>query len=534
MGAYPSKDLARAMRTCLIVDDSRLERRRSLLYVAQHTDVHVCDAQAPARLEGGEAFGWVNPGSDSGHRPQETCTTQVFDQMVRATNAVAVSPVSGARMAWCVQTGDNTDNRTTAEVRWWLDVLAGRPVTPNTGSPGRYEGLQRSAWRTVWHPDRPGWDHRQQAGFPHLPGFLDAAVSRFEPAGIEVPWLAVFGNHDQIFTGTFGPTTGPLRIDRIERMLAGTSRKPANALGLIRAIVHASVLGDDRERWERLSRGPGVHTVAPDVEARRPVALDEYLTQILAEGADGTGPGPVGHGFGPANLAENTSWWTRSEGDHLQVIGLDTCNHTNGDGGGMGPRQMAWLEQELERHHRRHQDASGRWVEGPGSDRMVVLVSHHNSWTMDNARDDAYDPGPRSLGPEVVALVDRFPNVVLWINGHSHEHQIEPHLRAGQGPGSGWWEVNTASTIDFGQQARTIEVFDNGDGSVSFLVTVLDHAAPPLVPYRSDEGWTSRRLASVSRELAANDDRWFRPMDLLGRREDRNVELVVRAPFPLV
>ena len=93
--------------------------------------------------------------------------------------------------------------------------------------------------------------------------------------------------------------------------------------------------------------------------------------------------------------------------------------------------------------------------------------------------------------------------------------------------------MNTASTIDFGQQARTIEVFDNGDGSVSFLVTVLDHAAPPLVPYRSDEGWTSQRLASVSRELAANDDRWFRPMDLLGRREDRNVELIVRAPFTL-
>ena len=69
--------------------DPRADRaatRRSLLYVAHHTDVHICDAQSPARLEGGETWAWVNPGSDGGHLPQETCTTQVLDQLVRATN----------------------------------------------------------------------------------------------------------------------------------------------------------------------------------------------------------------------------------------------------------------------------------------------------------------------------------------------------------------------------------------------------------------------------------------------------------------
>jgi hypothetical protein len=53
------------------------------------------------------------------------------------------------------------------------------------------------------------------------------------------------------------------------------------------------------------------------------------------------------------------------------------------------------------------------------------------------------------------------------------------------------------------------------------------------VPYRSDRGWTPDRLASLSRELAANDDRWFDPLDLLGLPEDRNVELLVSAPFRL-
>ena len=35
----------------------------------------------------------------------------------------------------------------------------------------------------------------------------------------------------------------------------------------------------------------------------------------------------------------------------------------------------------------------------------------------------------------------------------------------------------------------------------------------------------------MSRELAANDDRWIDPISLLGGPEDRNVELVVAKPF---
>ncbi len=128
-------------------------------------------------------------------------------------------------------------------------------------------------------------------------------------------------------------------------------------------------------------------------------------------------------------------------------------------------------------------------------------------------------------------LVGRFPNVVLWLDGHSHEHQIVPHRRASAG--HGWWEVNTGSAIDFAQQGRTVELFDNGDDTLSLLITVLDHVAEPMVPYRSDAGWTPGRLASISRELAANDDRWFDPMLLLGRPEDRNVELLVATPYSL-
>ncbi|MEO6627438.1 MAG: TIGR03767 family metallophosphoesterase [Aquihabitans sp.] len=535
---------AHLLRTDLGVTPSasRAKTRRSVVYVAHHTDAHVCDVQAPARLEGGETFGWVNPGSDGGHRPQETCTTQVLDQMVIATNAVVKSPVTGASMAWCIQTGDNTDNRTRAEVTWWLDVLDGRRTTANTGTPGRYDGVQRSGWKGVWNPDDPSRDLYGRAGFPKLAGFLDAAVAPFDPAGLAVPWLAVFGNHDALFQGTFGIGRPP-HIERLGPMLAGTVAKPTGTIGLVRAIIHATLFGPDMHRWERWTqRVPiGVRRVAGDADARRWLDVDEYLGALL--GADSaaqaghrepgqvSGPGPIGHGFSAQNRSESTTWWSRPEGDHVQVLGLDTCNHTHGDGGGLGPRQTAWLEQELVSHHRRWQDRVGQWHEGGNNNRLVVITSHHNSWTMDNPHHDDADPGPRLLGPDFVALLHRFPNVVLWANGHCHEHRVIPH--PGVRPGAGWWEVNTASLIDFSQQARTYEVVDNRDGTLSILVTVLDHAAPPLVPYDRTTRWTTADLASISRELAANDNRWIDPIALLGSPGDRNVELVLRAPFEL-
>ena len=41
----------------------------------------------------------------------------------------------------------------------------------------------------------------------------------------------------------------------------------------------------------------------------------------------------------------------------------------------------------------------------------------------------------------------------------------------------------------------------------------------------------AEQFIEVSRELASNDDRWIDPIALLGGPEDRNVELVVAAPF---
>ncbi len=488
----------------------------SLLYFAHHTDVHLCDAQSPARMEPGERLAWINPGTDAGHRPQELCTVQVLDSMVRATNALATSPETGAPMAFCIQTGDNTDNREQAEVRWFVDVLDGRSVTPTTGDRRRYEGVQagdRAPW--AYHPEGPSRDPYRRYGFPELPGFLAAATTGFEPAGIAVPWLTVLGNHDTIWQGTFGALP-PVRFDRAGAALARSTRKPTTIRSLAMVTALASLDADRSLRRWTSGTEPGPlrssQIVVADGAARRPLSRRELLTAYFDTAER---PGPVGHGFTRGNVDTGTAYWSRPHGSAFQLVGLDTNNQTTGSEGRVGPRQFAWLGEQL---------AAAR-----AAGRMVVVFSHHNSWTTTNSVDDDADPGRAHDGGDLLATMLAHPNVILWVNGHSHENRILAH-RAPSGAG-GFWELNTASCIDFGQQSRTVEVVDNGDGTLSVLTASVDHAAPPSVPVRRDGRYRPEELASLSRELAANDARWIDPFGQRGRLEDRNAELVLPRPF---
>lgn len=94
--------------------------------------------------------------------------------------------------------------------------------------------------------------------------------------------------------------------------------------------------------------------------------------------------------------------------------------------------------------------------------------------------------------------------------------------------GRGFWEITTASCIDFPQQQQTVEIVDNRDGTLSLVTTVIDHRSP-VTPGNSG---SVADLASRSRELAAND--WAEnPLMRRGSPLDRNTELLLPAPFDL-
>jgi hypothetical protein len=139
------------------------------------------------------------------------------------------------------------------------------------------------------------------------------------------------------------------------------------------------------------------------------------------------------------------------------------------------------------------------------------------------------------LGKSVRDLLLRFPNVVLWVNGHTHVNKVIPHSRHPESPlAGGFWELNTASHTDWPQQARLVELVDNGDRTLSVFGTIIDHDAPAAAELQNLD--SPAKLAALSRELGLND--WQSRTRTIpgadGRRgtlADRNVELLLPAPF---
>ena len=164
-----------------------------LLTVAHLSDLHLCDAQSPARAELLDR--WADPDSPvreqleevGTYRAQELLTAQVAEAMVRAVNEVQCGPVGAAPLDLAIVTGDNTDNAQANELSWYLAVLEGGPVRPDSGDLTRWEGVADAQVEDerFWHPETEHTDvPRERYGFPRVPGLLDAAraLRRDRPA----------------------------------------------------------------------------------------------------------------------------------------------------------------------------------------------------------------------------------------------------------------------------------------------------------------------------------------------------------------
>jgi metallophosphoesterase (TIGR03767 family) len=505
-------------------------RRRPVAAFGQFTDMHIIDAQSPARVEFLDRLN--DPDSpvaalvpfQSAYRAQEMLTVHVAESMVQAVNRLGGGPASGRGLDFTISTGDNADNTQFNEVRWQIDVMDGhKRIRPDSGDYTKWEGVggpddpDISYWHpngtpTGGSPDRPHtlW------GFPDVPGLLDRCRRPFSATGLATPWYSSFGNHDGLVQGT---VPGDAAINAIAVGSAKVTNLPPG-INLIQLLQRLQA-GDFTAFVELISSGPA-KLVTPDANRR---LLNR--AQVVAEHFKTTGT-PIGHGYHDVNLRNGTAYYTFSKGA-VQYISLDTVNPNGYSDGSLDTAQLAWLETVLQRHSSRHLDTDGNWVAGTGTDRFVVIFSHHTVGTMTNLLGT-----DRVDGTTVANLLLRYPNVVAWVNGHTHQNQVIPHARAVSAAfGGGFWEVNTASHVDWPQQCRIVELVDNGDGTtVSVFGTIVDHAAlanPGTTPT------APLQLASLSRQLGIND--WQRDPETAtvdGKRgsiEDRNVELLLPRPF---
>ena len=415
---------------------------QTLISLLHLSDAHVIDSVSPARCE------WIELLADDPywknllhmHRPYEALTHWALAAHVNSLRRNPLAPWSNKAFDLAISTGDNIDNAQTNELQAFLKIMSGGR-TALSAYGGVHEAgheLGGGAW-PFWCPDAQVADLWKPLGYPAVPGLVARASAELHSEGLGFAWTSLPGNHDVMRQGTAVPNAA------IESIAVGDCKALAGPPGFRPADPQTLYV----EHPEQFCVGTTRQISASPV--RRAVDLREWLAAHMQHGAAGYGQSQVRSG--KADTFVDT--------EHVRVILLDT-NHPSGNfEGSIGAAQIAWLEERL--------------VEVAQSGRLAVLASHHGSASLINDR--GTDP-ERLLAQALTDALHRHPCVVAWLVGHRHLHRVKAHPRPG-GLGGGFWEITTASLIDWPSQTRAVEIIRHGDGTLEIVCTLLDHQGEP-------------------------------------------------------
>jgi metallophosphoesterase (TIGR03767 family) len=496
---------------------------RPLIAFAHLADTQLVDEESPGRVElvdfiGGDPF-------SASYRPQEGLMPHVLNEEVRAVRRLRRGPVTRAPLRLAMTGGDNVDNAQLNETRWFIDIMdGGRVVNPNSGRRGTcglrrpplYGGMRGGArfYEPNGRGDGPGYspslaanrrDVSRSVASRDYRGLFEQMNRPFRPVGLGLPWYSVFGNHDGLVQGNFAQND---LFDRVVVSCRKVTRYSNDALARIRPLLEGGVTPEERAEIIRVTFGDyldtwgfprehrGLYKTVPSDPARRFLRKTAWMRQHFT-----TRGRPRGHGFSQANLGGGEAYYSFSPVAGVRFVVLDTVAD-NSSSGNLDATQFSWLDAVLRVAELQRQ--------------LVLVFGHHSLRTLTAPGEGVH------LGPRVEALLRQHPGVIAYVAGHEHRNRIEPH--------GSFWEIVTASHLEWPQQSRVIEVAETRDGGLAVYTTAIDHAAPPR-PARTGV----QRLASIARELALNEPQAEngedgRP-DRRGAATDRNTALLLRHPY---
>jgi metallophosphoesterase (TIGR03767 family) len=477
------------------------------------SDLHVCDAKSPARVEfldryadpdyaTREHFEYVGT-----YRPQEFLTLQVIEAMVQATNAIESGPLLGGAIDGVLLTGDVIDNGQLNELEWYKTMMDGGQVSSASGLTDAVEaahGVHPNFTDDHYYkPDAPETSRAAELwGMAPVPGLAQASQDTFTATGHRHPWFAIHGNHDALLQGTVRP----------DQMLNDFVVGDQKLAGLVEGADLHEVFAPFQEIGPAGYPDPKLMTtveVTADV-SRRFVEMSDWID--IHQGC--------WHDHGLAADAK-VAYWVRDFGQ-VRVIALDTVNEWGGWQGAIDQVQFAWLQAQLE----------------ASTDRYVVLASHH---PMQDLFNDYHPEGVTSPAQtaEVAEELAKHPNIIAWVSGHVHDHNIS--FAKSELGNWGFWQIRTGSHMDWPQQSRVIEIASTVDGRIAIGTQVFDHLGdqvmdlPSITKTTDDQLKSPLYLAGISRILAANDWQRFEGSNSLealeGTAADRNVWLWLADPL---
>ncbi len=467
------------------------------------SDTHICDAQSPARVEfldryadPHNPFAKVINSLVGTYRAHEMFTTHVLESMIQRINRIKKAPITLEAIDAVIATGDLTDNAQSNELDWFMRIMAGEKIRPDSGARDKWEGFGGSLYSEhFWNPEGTPKGEREDLprsnyGFPIVPELTHAVRAPFFASGLEKDWLAVHGNHDALLQGTVVPDEELRRIAIGDKKF--TELPESEVIKTLQAISES---------------GPASYpdnSLAKSVQVTPDGHRDFLGRNMFAHAMSAHGDG---HGFDEVKAESGARYWSRKIGGVI-VVSLDTVNPFGGWQGSLDLVQFEWLIDTISQNR--------------GS--YVVIASHHPLQDLVNG----YAPNglKRILKEDLLAELARFSNVILWLAGHTHRNKISYF---GPDEFHGFWQIETSSLIDWPQQGRIVEIFEDRDGEICIGTTMFDHAGSIGLDPSHTKLDDVHNLAGLSRLLAVND--WQRrggPFAIEkneGQAEDRNTFL---------
>ncbi len=484
-------------------DPTSVVKTTKLLNFFAMTDIHITDKEAPnAFIYLQQKNQQYSGGNTSIYSPTMMYTTHVLDAAIQTANVLhKKNPFD-----FFISLGDTCNCTSYNELRWYIDVIDGKVITPSSGA------------------------HLGAGNIDYQKTFRAAGLNK------SIPFYQTIGNHDHFLLGSF-PTyeTGladsfisdtvwsvpdflvPNKLTfpamfSVDTMKNGTPRYYAG-------VIDGSTLYGDI-----IHKGPIEEYSTPPKIVADPNRRSLLRTQWIQEFFNTT-TSPIGHGF---NLvSSNPNFNLVPENDKagfacysfvpksnipLKVIVLDDTQRED-DGsvdihghGFLDEARWAWLQAEL--------------ADGQAANQLMIIAAHipiavsniatETEWWLGGNKSA---PAPKPLGDvstdtknavDLEGLVKKLwatPNLLMWIAGHRHFNTVKA-FKAPQNepPENGFWQVESSSLHDFPQQFRTFEIYLNSDYSISIETVNVDPAVAEGSPAA-----TSRKYAIATQQIVQNN-----------------------------